>query len=166
MICPQERLSRLHFINKTPIDWFSKKQATVETATYGSEFSAARTAIQQIMGLRLTLFYLGVPVHGPTYLFGDNESVVKSGSIPYSQLGKRHHGLCYHFTREAVASDMISFHHIPGHLNPADVLSKHWAHHQVWDLLRPILFWQGNTADLIQDSESSDKEKGSDEVSP
>jgi hypothetical protein len=28
----------LHMINKTPLDWYSKKQATVETATYGSEF--------------------------------------------------------------------------------------------------------------------------------
>ena len=26
----------LHFINKTPIDWYSKKQPTVETATYGA----------------------------------------------------------------------------------------------------------------------------------
>ena len=31
----------LHFVNKTPVDWYSKKQATVETATYGSEFVAA-----------------------------------------------------------------------------------------------------------------------------
>ena len=28
----------LHLINKTPFEWYSKKQATVETATYGSEF--------------------------------------------------------------------------------------------------------------------------------
>jgi hypothetical protein len=27
----------LHFVNNTPIDWFSKAQPTVETATYGSE---------------------------------------------------------------------------------------------------------------------------------
>jgi hypothetical protein len=26
----------LHIINKTPLDWYSKKQATVETAMYGS----------------------------------------------------------------------------------------------------------------------------------
>ena len=25
----------LYFVNKTPVDWYSKKQATVETATYG-----------------------------------------------------------------------------------------------------------------------------------
>ena len=30
----------LHFCNHTPTDWYSKKQATVETATYGSEFLA------------------------------------------------------------------------------------------------------------------------------
>ena len=35
----------LHFCNQTPIDWFSKKQATVETATYASEFIAARTCV-------------------------------------------------------------------------------------------------------------------------
>ena len=33
----------IHLINGTPIDAFSKKQSTVETATYGSEFVAART---------------------------------------------------------------------------------------------------------------------------
>ena len=45
----------LHFLNQTPIDWFTKKQETVETATHGSEFAAARTAIQQIGGLRQML---------------------------------------------------------------------------------------------------------------
>ena len=28
----------LHFFNLTPGDWYSKRQATVENATYGSEF--------------------------------------------------------------------------------------------------------------------------------
>ena len=27
----------LHLINGTPFEWYSKKQSTVETATYGSE---------------------------------------------------------------------------------------------------------------------------------
>ena len=31
----------LYMLNATPIDWYSKKQATVDTATYGSEFIAA-----------------------------------------------------------------------------------------------------------------------------
>ena len=45
----------LHLFNQTPVDWFSKKQATVETATYGSEFVAARQATEQIIAMRLTL---------------------------------------------------------------------------------------------------------------
>ncbi len=52
----------LHLVNKTPLDWYSKKQATVETATYGSEFVAARTCVEQIIDLRTTLRYLGVYV--------------------------------------------------------------------------------------------------------
>jgi hypothetical protein len=36
----------LHLANITPIDWYSKKQATVETATYGSEFVAARICVE------------------------------------------------------------------------------------------------------------------------
>ena len=31
----------LHCLNNTPVDWYSKKQATIETATYASEFVAA-----------------------------------------------------------------------------------------------------------------------------
>ena len=45
----------LHMLNKTPIEYFSKKQSTVETATYGSEFVAARIAMEQIMDLHIML---------------------------------------------------------------------------------------------------------------
>ena len=141
----------LHFLNQTPVDWFTKKQATVETATYGSEFAAARTAIQQIAALRITLQYLGVPIADSSYLFGDNESVVTSSTIPHSMLSKRHHGLSYHYVREAVASRMVEFHHIPGTLNPADILSKHWGHSQIYPMLRPIMFYRGNTLDIIDE---------------
>ena len=44
----------LHFCNQSPTDWYSKKQARVETTTYGSEFEAAKTVTEQIMVLRYT----------------------------------------------------------------------------------------------------------------
>jgi hypothetical protein len=52
----------LHLVNKTPIDWYSKKQATAETATYGSEFVAAQVCVEQIIDFCTTLQYLGVPI--------------------------------------------------------------------------------------------------------
>ena len=135
----------LHLLNKMPCQWYSKKQGTVETATYGSEFVAARVATEQIIDLRLTLRYLGVPLNDKVYMFGDNESVVTSGSFPQSKLNKRHTALSFHRVREAVASKMLSFIHIPGKINPADILSKHWSNHKVWAILQPLLFWEGNT---------------------
>ena len=62
----------IHFVNKTPVDWYSTKQATVETATYGSEYVAAKTATEQIMDVRQTLRYLGAPICAKSFLFGDN----------------------------------------------------------------------------------------------
>ena len=74
----------LHFVNQTPVYWYSKKQATVETATYGSEFVAAKTATEQIMDIRQTLRYLGAPIGLKSFLFGDNRSVVTSATLPHS----------------------------------------------------------------------------------
>jgi hypothetical protein len=62
MITGQSVMGILHFMNKMPIDWYSKKQATVETATYGSKFIAACTCIDQVIDLRLTLHYLSVTI--------------------------------------------------------------------------------------------------------
>ena len=139
----------LHIINGTPIDWYSKKQATVETATYGSEFIAARTCVEQVIDLRNTLRYLGVPVHGKSYVFGDNESVVHSSSRPHARLHKRHNALSFHRVREAIAAGILSFNHIDGERNAADILSKHWGYRQIWPLLQPLLFSPGDTMDTV-----------------
>jgi hypothetical protein len=146
----------LHLINKTPIDWYSKKQATVETATYGSEFVAARVCVEQIIELRNTLRYLGVPIRDKSYMFGDNQSVVNSSMRVHAKLHKRHTMLSFHRVREAIASGMVNFFFIPGQINPADILSKHWGYAQVWTQLRAMLFWHGDTGD-IDDSDTSDK---------
>ena len=138
----------LHFLNKTPIDWYSKKQATVETATYGSEFVAARTCVEQIIDIRNTLRYMGIPIQEKAYMFGDNESVVNSSVTVHAKLHKRHTMLSFHRVREAVASGMIAFIHIPGDLNPADILSKHWGYSQIWLRLKAVLFWMGDTAEI------------------
>ena len=145
----------LHMMNATPIDWFSKKQATVETATYGSEFVAARTCVEQIIDLRTTLRYLGVPVREKSYMFGDNESVVNSSSIPHAKLHKRHTALSFHRVREAVASKYVGFYFLPGASNPADILSKHWSYATNWALLKCLLFWQGETDAVIGDCDGA-----------
>ena len=135
----------LHFLNKTPIDWFTKKQGTTETATFGSENNAARTAVEQIKANKLLLHYLGAPLADKPILLGDNESVVNNNTTPHGKLHKRHHILSYTFVRDNVAAGVLRFAHIPGKLNPADILSKHWSYSTVWPIIQPILFWKGDT---------------------
>jgi hypothetical protein len=99
----------LHLLNQTPGDWFSKQQATVETATFGSEFTAARIAVDQILDLRTTLRYLGVPVNTKSYMFGDNQAVVTNSTIPHSSLNKRHNALSYHRVREMISAKILGY---------------------------------------------------------
>jgi hypothetical protein len=139
----------LHLCNQTLIDWYSKRQATVETATFGSEFTAARIAVDQIIDLRSTLRYLGVPVNKKSYMFGDNQAVVTNSSIPHSSLNKRHNALAYHRVREMIAAKILGYYWIDGKKNPADIVSKHWSYPQVWSLLKPLLFYSGDTLDLL-----------------
>ena len=65
----------LHFVNHTRLDSYSKRHRAVETATYQSEFVASKTATEQIIDLRHTLRYVGVPITTKSYFFGDNSSV-------------------------------------------------------------------------------------------
>ena len=93
----------LLFVNRAPIVWYSKRQNTVKTSTFGSEFITMKTAVEQIEGLRYKLCMFRVLLEGPTNIFCKNESVFKNASIPDSTLKKKHTSICYHRSREAVA---------------------------------------------------------------
>jgi hypothetical protein len=79
-----------HQLNKTPSDWYAKKQTTVDAATYGSEFVAALTCVEHIIDLQNTLRYLGDPICSKIYMFGDNKSVVDSTMQHNAKLHKCH----------------------------------------------------------------------------
>ena len=53
------------FVQNAPIIWFSKRQNTVEAATFGSELNALRICKEMIVALRYKLRMFGVPVDGP-----------------------------------------------------------------------------------------------------
>ena len=73
--------------------------------------------------------------------------------IPIDAYSKRHHLVSYHRVREAIAAKYISFHWKDGKSNPADILSKHWEFASVWPMLKPILFWRGETATQLKGSD-------------
>ena len=72
---------------------------------------------------------------------------------PIDAYSKRHHLVSYHRVREAIAAKYISFHWKDDKSNPADTLSNHWEFATVWPILKPILFWRGETATQLKGSD-------------
>ena len=107
--------------------------------------------------LRYTLMYLGVPARSKSYMFGDNKSVVDSASIPTSTLSKKSTLASYHRVREAIAAGYLQFNWKDAKSNPADILSKHWEFANIWPLLKPLLFWKGDTDDVNAKTKGSDR---------
>ena len=97
----------LFFVDRAPVTWFSKRQNTVETSTFVSEFIAMKRAVEHIEVLRYKLWMFGIPIEAPTNVFCDNEAVFKNTSILDSTLKKKDTSICYHRAREAVAACMI-----------------------------------------------------------
>ena len=96
--------------------------------------------MEQILDLRIALRCLGVSIRSTSCMFGDNKSVVDSSMTPHGKMRKRHIALSFHRVRESIAAKIVSYHFIDGKDNPADILSKHWAHNDIWPLLKAILF--------------------------
>ena len=76
----------LIYVQNAPTIWFSKRQNTVEAATFGSEFVALQICKELIVALRYKLRMFGIPIDGPANVFCDNCGVVLNASIPNSTL--------------------------------------------------------------------------------
>jgi len=112
------------YVNDAPILWFSKRQNTVEAASFGSEFNALKIAVEMVEEIRYKLRMFGIPIVGPALVLCDNKSVVSNSSRPESTLKKRHNSICYHQVREAAAAKYIVVSWIEGKDNIADVFTK------------------------------------------
>ena len=99
--------------------------------TNGSEYVTAQTCVE-------------CDIRKCAYMLGDNKSVVDSSMIPHVKLHKWHMELSLHHVREAIAGDLILFHHINGTDNSADILSKHWSYGSTYQQLRFLSFFSGD----------------------
>ena len=122
----RSRTGFLIYLNMSPITcWFSKKQATIETSVFGAEFVAMKQGMETLRGIRYKLRMMGVELSGPSYIYGDNMSVVHNTQRPESTLKKKSNSVCYyHAIQEAVAMGECLTGHVSTHDNPADICTK------------------------------------------
>jgi hypothetical protein len=117
------------FLNRAPVLWYSKRQATVEASTFSSEFIALKTCIEAITALRYKLRMFGIPIAdedeiNPAHIFCDNETVTKNSTLVESTLNKKHSSIAYHYVRWNVAAGIASIAWIPSGENLSDPFTK------------------------------------------
>ena len=124
----------LILIGRTPVYFLSKRQGAIATSTYGAEFCAMRTAVEEVQAVRYMLRCFGVRVKHATLICGDNKGVIQNCSLPDSLLKKKHVAIAYHKTREAAASGMIHPIKTRSEHNFADILTKAVSSKTFWSL--------------------------------
>jgi hypothetical protein len=123
-VARRSRTGFLVWINSCLVYFLSKKQTSVETSSFGSEFVAMKQCCEYLRGLRYKLRMMGIPVNGPCYICGDNQSVLANTTEPGSTLKKKSQSIAYHFVREGVANDEWRTSYVSTHENEADLLTK------------------------------------------
>ena len=111
-------------VNTALVQWFSKKQSTVESSVFGTEFVAMKQGIDALRGLRYKLMMMGIPISGPSYTYGDNMSVVHNTSRPKSVLRKKSNSVYYHTLYKSVAMRESVVGHILSKENATDLRIK------------------------------------------
>ena len=134
------RRSRNGFIfmlKNAPIYWYSKKQTTVETITFGSEFMAVNQAEEYLQGLRYKIRMFGIHVNGPDFIYDDNQLVLVNSPTTESTLKKKIQSIASHFIGEGCASDEWRIHitYINTSLNVLDLMTKPLSGEKCWRFL-------------------------------
>ena len=114
----------LAMLGSTPITWRSKRQTSVQTSTFGAEFTALKAGVEEAITIRYHLRSMGVKVSKSTPIWVDNMSVVLNATNPGSSLNKKAIALSYHFVREHQAQKVISIRKVDTKDNFADPFTK------------------------------------------
>ena len=129
------------FLNSALVTWLSKKQPMIESSVFGAEFVAMKIGMETLHGLWYKIRMMGVPISGPSLIYGDNMLVIHNTQQPESTLKKKSNQICYHAVRESVAMGESLTGHIPTAENPADLATKVIAGGQKRDhLVSKLLF--------------------------
>ena len=96
------------------------------------------------------LQYHGKPVGEMDYVWGDNESMINSSTLPEAKLHKRHNILLFHYVRNMISQRYINLQHLLSEWNFADILTKKWSYQSsYYELIQPVIHHSGNTAALF-----------------
>lgn len=111
-------------LNGGPIQWMSKKQATVALSTTESEYVSASAAAQEAVHLRMLLKDLGYPQTSPTTICEDNQAVINVSRNQVYHGRLKHIDVRHHYIRDLVSAGEIQLEYCNSQDMVADILTK------------------------------------------
>ena len=105
---------------------------------------AMKQSCEFVQGLRYKLRMMGIPVDEPSFMFGDNQSVLGNTAYPGSNIKYKSQSICFHFIREGWARDEWRTEYVKTYENIADLLTKYLPNgDKRWHFMNKILHWLG-----------------------
>ena len=80
--------------------------------------------MEALRGLCFKLHMMGEPLDGPSFIYGDNMSVIHNTQRPELILKKKSNLVCYHAVGKAVAMDECLAARVSTRDNPEDLCTK------------------------------------------
>jgi hypothetical protein len=80
--------------------------------------------MEVLRGIRYKLRMMDIPIARPTFVYGDNMSVIHNTQQPESTLKKKNLSICYHAVHKAVAMGEILTSHVRTENNFSDFMTK------------------------------------------
>ena len=111
-------------MNNVQIIWFSKKQNTVESSTFGYEFVAMWIAKNRIVAIRYKVLIFFVLLYGPSNEICDNQVLFNKMGLTQSTFSKKHNIVNYHVVRKSDASGILRTGKEDMETNFADLMTK------------------------------------------
>ena len=91
---------------------------------FRAKFVAMKHGMETLKGLRYKLHMMGVQISGPSYIYGDNMSVIHNMQHLESTLKKKSNEICYHAIHKSVAMGESRTGHVATAENPANLATK------------------------------------------
>ena len=99
-----------------------------------------KQGFEELHSIRCKLRIMCVGIDDPTYVYGDNMSIIHNTSKPELVLKKKSNSICCHFICKAVTMKECLTTHVPTLVNWADLLTKVLSGKKRRDLIQGVLF--------------------------
>ena len=112
-----------HFIGRSLVSWFSKKQNCVSLSTCEAEYISAALACAQVIYMQQTLCDFGFKLSKST-IFCDNSSTINLSKNPINHSRTKHIDIRHHFLRDSIEKDLINLEFVSSEKQLADIFTK------------------------------------------